>query len=601
MHRRGIIGVGLVVFIFAVFLQLNRLDILPKIFGSRNINQIVPVSIQLDASLQTKRESFLLLYDPTSVYSTHGQIELKKYLTKLKRRTESRYFTETVDFSAYKAVIVHVEQLSAIPEAVLERLSRYVASGGSVYLSGGVDAGNRLLRQAGVASAGTAIVNEAGVRLYNNAFIGAGEFSFNDSAYSSNFLPCSLTADAKIFVKTYAGSPLLWERSYGKGKYVVFNSDQTARKNWRGVFAAGLSRLYDDFSYPIICAKVMFIDDFSAPVPEGRLNAIYNEFNMNMENFYRYIWWPDMLGLAASNNVKYTGLIIQSYNDRVKPPFIDDASDNGHKNLVAYGRELLKSGGELGIHGYNHQPLAMEGYNQEKWGYNVWDNPEDMRQSLTVLKEYIEFAFPYYRVRTYVPAHNILSPEGRDAINRAFPSVNIFSSLYSGLYEDRCLYQDFDRHEDGSYDIPRVSAGFEVLDDGYYNQFSSINAYGIFSHFVNSGELYYEKEKSWSYYKKSLGEFTRTINNRYPWLRASTTSETANYMDTYYDFDYVTNYLDNGDLEFLTNGMADAYLVFRTTKEIASVEGCALRNLGDGAYLLRTENVSRCLIRFKKQ
>lgn len=602
MYRQGIIGVSLVVLISAILLQLNRLDILPKLFGRMNINRMLPISMQLDPRLQAQRERFLLLYDPTSVYSTHGKTELEKYLVKLKRQPESYYFAEEVDFSPYKAVIVHVEQLSAVPETVLDELSRYVESGGAVYLAGGIDSHNWLVQQAGVISSGAVMVSETGAQLCNNAFIGAGDFSFNDNDFRSSFLPCSLTADSIVFVKTYSGSPLLWERSYGKGKYVVFNSNQALRKNWRGVFIAGLSRLYDDFSYPIIGAKVMFIDNFAAPVPDNKLHGIQNDFNMNMEDFYRHIWWPDMLGLATNNNIKYTGLMIQTYNDKVKPPFIDDTTDSIHKTVVSYGRELLRSGGEIGIHGYNRQPLAMQGYNQEKWGYNIWDNPENMRRSLLALKEYSESLFPYYRVHTYVPPHNILSPEGRAVVRSTFPSVNIFSSLYSAPYEEGYLYQDFDRNRDGSYDIPRVSSGFEVLNDGYWNQFSSINAYGMFSHFVDSDDLYDAKKtgQSWKYYRKSLGEFVKTINNRYPWLRASTTSEAANHMDVYSDFDYVTHYLENGDLEFLTNGVADAYLVFRSTKDIDSVEGFVLTNLGDGAYLLRTNNTSHCLIHFKK-
>lgn len=603
MHKRGIIAVSLVILVLAVFFQLNRMDILPKLFSSRNINRAVSVDMQLDTALASHRDKFLLLYDPTSVYSTHGKIELEKYLTKLKRHTESRYFGEIVDFSDYRAVVVHVDQLEVVPEAVIDRLNHYVANGGSVYLAGGINAPNWLLQQAGVTSGSAEMVVDTGVRLYNDAFIGAGSFSFPDDSSSSYVLACTVSHDANVLVTTYNGYPMLWERDYGKGKYIVFNSDQASRKNWRGVFIAGLSRLYDDFSYPIICAKVVFIDDFPAPVPEGKLDSIYNEFLMDTEDFYRYVWWPDMLGFAAANNVKYTGLIIQSYNDRVKAPFIDDTGDSGRKNLVSYGRELLKSGGELGIHGYNHQSLAMEGYNQDALGYNVWESPEDMAQSIAALKEYIESVYPDYVVRTYVPPSNVLSPEGRNAIRQALPSVNIFCSLYSGLYEDRCLYQEFERKNDGSYDIPRVGAGFEVLADGYWNHFSILNAYGIVSHFVHPDELYYEEKdgKTWGLYRKSFGEFTKRINDIYPWLRAATASETANYMDVYYDFDYVTHYLENGDLEFLTNGVANAYLIFRTTKEIDSVEGCILRNLGSGAYLLQTENVSRCLIRFKKQ
>lgn len=602
MHKRGIITICTVILLLAIFFQLNRMDIFPKFFNSPNIYQEIIVADQLDEELLAKKENFLLLFDPTSVYSTYGKSQAEKYLIKIKRNIECHYFADLVDFSTYKAVIVVVDELAAIPDAILRELSQYAESGGSVYLTGGMSP-HWLLKQAGGIATGSAMQEDYGICFYNNALIGTDDFVCSSETFKSYFLPCSITDDSQILATTYNKKPLLWERHYGKGKFVVFNSVNALQKDWRGVFAIGLSHLYDDFSYPVIGAKLVFIDDFLAPVPAGKLNNIYNEFKMSTEEFYRNIWWPDMLGISVAHNIKYTGLVAQSFNDRVTAPFIADAGDNAKSNLTVYGRELLKSGGELGIHGYNLQPLAPAGYNQDKLGYKAWKNLNDMLQSLKALKDYFESVYPYYFMKTYVPPANILSPEGKAAIHKVFPTVNIFSSLYNGPYEERCLYQDFGRNNDKSYDIPRISSGFNILDDGYMINFSLINAYGISSHFVNPNELYFAEYEGqrWGFYHKSFSRFVREINDRYPWLRPATASETAHYIDIYYDFDYVANYLENGDLEFLTNGVPDAYLIFRTKKEIESVRGCALRKLEQNVYLLQTEKTNRCLICFKKE
>lgn len=601
-EKSGIVLVCTFVLLLAIFFQLNRMDILPKFFDRKNIYHEVIASIQLDEELLAMRERFLLFYDPTSVYSTHGKSEIEKYLADLKRDIDCKYYAESVDFSSYKAVIVAMDRLTMIPEAIQRELSTYVEEGGSVYLTGSMFP-HWLLKQAGGIAAGSKMQTDCGVRFYNNALIGADDFFCSSEAFKSYFLPCFITDDSKILATTYNKKPLLWEREFGKGKFVVFNSFNALRKDWRGVFVIGLSRLYEDFSYPVIGAKLVFIDDFLAPVPAGKLNNIYNEFKMSTEDFYRNIWWPDMLNISISHNIKYTGLVVQSFNDRVKAPFIADAGDNAMSNLIVYGRELLKCGGELGIHGYNLQPLAPAGYNQDKLGYKAWENMEDMQQSLTALKEYFDSVYPYYFMRTYVPPANILSPEGKAVVRRIFPTVNIFSALYNGPYEERCLYQNFGRNSDKTYDIPRISSGFNVLDNGYMSNFSLINAYGISSHFVNPNELYFAEYEgqSWGFYRNSFSKFINEITSRYPWLRPATASETAHFIDIYYGFDYVTNYLENGNLEFLTNGVPNAYLIFRTTKEIESVEGCILKELEHGVYLLQTEETNRCLIRFKKE
>ena len=141
--------------------------------------------------------------------------------------------------------------------------------------------------------------------------------------------------------------------------------------------------------------------------------------------------------------------------------------------MVSYGRELLKINGELGLHGYNHQPLAPAGYNQVDLDYKHWEDTKNMEQALTELKNYITDVYPDYEFRSYVPPSNILSPEGRAAIRKVFPSVNIFCALYDGAYEEKCYYQDYDRLEDGTYNIPRYSAGFVVRDDLYWTFYDS--------------------------------------------------------------------------------------------------------------------------------
>ena len=120
-----------------------------------------------------------------------------------------------------------------------------------------------------------------------------------------------------------------------------------------GLLAGILSLTSDTYVYPTVGAKVFIIDDFPAPVPEGIFPRLYDEVHLTTADFYRNVWWPQMLANAKRYGFKYTGVVIETYGNQVKGPFAP-MSDR-------YGRELLKSGGELGIHGYNHQPLARAG------------------------------------------------------------------------------------------------------------------------------------------------------------------------------------------------------------------------------------------------
>ena len=604
MHFRGMTIIASIVLVLAIFFQLNRTDWFVRTFSSKNL-----FSFTTDAGVEdieawddVGRDKILCVYDSTSVFSTLDNIEVSKYLRKLKKNVVSQKVFEVKDFTGYDAVLLMLDSLADSSEELLTSLDKYVAEGGTLVICGGCEPNKRILFDAGMVSPAPQLVTTTGFQVHEDALFGETNFKA-DGEYLTNYaLPCGLTSDSKWLLSSAQGIPLLWERKYGDGKFVVINTDGYARKTGRGILIAAVSRIHDDFIYPIIASKVIFIDDFPAPVPEGTLPSIWEEFQMSTRDFFRYVWWPDMVGFARKYDLKYTGFIIETYNNHVHGDFISDTGYTSKQFLVSYGRELLKMGGELGLHGYNHQPLAPEGYNQVELDYKHWENTNKMEQALTELKNYITEVYPDYELRSYVPPSNILSPEGRATIRKVFPSVNIFCALYDGAYEERCYYQDFDRLEDGTYNIPRYSAGFVVRDDLYWKSIYLTNAYGVISHFVHPDEMYYtdEEKVSWIHFRKNFGEFAKRLQDDFPWMRASTTSEAARYMDTYFDLDYRSSYLPNGDIQFKVQGHKgqEAHFIFKTSKKIKRAQDCTLRKLGEGTYLLVTKS-RKCTISFE--
>ena len=151
--------------------------------------------------------------------------------------------------------------------------------------------------------------------------------------------------------------------NYGSGKFMVYNGTFLNSKESRGLITGGVALLNDTYIYPIMNFELLFIDDFPAPIPAGYNNKINKEYGRDINGFYRDIWWPDMLKEAKSIDASYNGAIIETYNNKVKPKFINDSDQQ--KNLLSYGREVLSQGGELGLHGYNHQSLVLKGFLKE--------------------------------------------------------------------------------------------------------------------------------------------------------------------------------------------------------------------------------------------
>ena len=154
--------------------------------------------------------------------------------------------------------------------------------------------------------------------------IGAKGFSYNlfvDGILAIN-LQLSYTDSNLVHAESNNRIPLLWEHKQGKGLIVVNNLSVCSRES-RGYYAAAYSLLQDVFAYPVINSSLFFIDDFPAPLPIG-YNEYITKFNKrDVRSFFLNVWWPDLIDLSKRYGLKYTGLIIQDYNERVAPPLRD--------------------------------------------------------------------------------------------------------------------------------------------------------------------------------------------------------------------------------------------------------------------------------------
>ncbi len=117
-----------------------------------------------------------------------------------------------------------------------------------------------------------------------------------------------------------------------------------------------MAALNDTLVYPIINAGMVFIDDFPAPQPEGFNEQLKRQFGYSIQGFFRNHWWPDMKQLAWDHGIRYTGVLIETYNSNVCGPFTTKGVDDSL--LKYYTAELLHSGGEMGLHGLQpHAPV----------------------------------------------------------------------------------------------------------------------------------------------------------------------------------------------------------------------------------------------------
>ncbi len=592
MYKKNIAIVLSLVFLLGLFFQYNRSDGFIRLIKNKNVSAISgDFSLGKEEQKNIPRERMLLVYDPSSVHSLflrHNIEHLAKYLKKeIVAVPAKEALSENLD---YDGIIIALENLDDFND--MEKVNQYASQGGNVYFMirpiPGVKI-NEVYHDLGISRMGD-IVNTKGIKMNTNLLIGAKGFELNNDIYTTSAIKCELTNEANIHMSSQEGIPLLWETSIGKGKYIVYNGSGLGDKMNRGLMTAMIGLGKSVYLYPVAAIKLSFIDDFPAPIPEGYYDKIYDEFKLSTPQFYRQVWWPYMLSLAEKYDIKYTGLIIETYNDAIVPPFNPDIETPDKNNLIIYGRELLKSGGELGIHGYNHQSLAPEGYNQKALGYKPWQSQKDMILSLTELKRYVENVYPDYKIKAYVPPSNILSPEGKQALIQVFPDLKMICSLYTGQAEEREAYiQDFEKSPDGILELPRVSSGYMRNDQFDWETINVINFIGVFSHFVHPDQIFYEESQglTWREMSEDFESLMKEIQENYGWLRSSTASQGAEYLEEYFNVDYRIVEKPDEMTIYCWGYKKESYFIMKTTKKIIRYEGCQVEHIDDNAYLVK--------------
>lgn len=586
-----------VAFFFVAFLgvlfQLNRMDALLHLDPWANFSRLSVEDLGSSLKYQKmNREQYLIVYDPVDVQSVLTRHITEKILKEQKKAADivTIYENYTLDQN-YSAVILATDKLTSVTE--MPAIKQYVEDGGTAMImrrlqSGSVD--DDLLARMGVAGMGAETVDN-GVQVVGSMYLGMQGYGFNSAVYNTSVTQVDLLPDAELELTTGSGIPIVWSHQSGQGKYLVCNSRERDDKVNYGLYTAMLSQTREDYIYPIINAKVYYIDDFPAPFPEGNFDKLYEETGLSTADFYRRLWWPEMLDNAEKYDVKYTGLIIESYGDQVEGTFAPLSNGEARNNLIVFGRELLKSGGELGIHGYNHQSLAPVGYGAEYLEYVPWKSQADMEASLRELKRYIEEVYPDYEIHTYVPPSNILSPQGEQAVKNVFPHLKVIASLFNGLPDAIEHFQNFGFEKDGIAEFPRISSGYCPTDDMTWDVYNVLNYNGVYSHFVHPDEIFYEEsaDLTWAKMQKGMKDTLEDIHNRFGWLQAATSSEAVDKMKNYFNMDYRLERDKDGIKLHAWSFNEPISFILRTHKTIESVEGGKAERIQGDAYILTVE------------
>jgi hypothetical protein len=582
------------IFIFGVFLEVTQTDFILKTYRyqtpSNELKTITKtIKIPEDVLAEIEDQPFLIIYDSAVKESIEIKDNIKQTLNYMKQKSEEVQIESIPpNFESYQMVIVTFEDIDQFPS--IGQMETYVSNGGKFFFAIRPDldgAFYKLYRKLGIFDVG-GFTTATGIELNSNILMNQKGLIIEEKFIENSILTVSLENRAKVYAESYQPKyPLIWDVEYGKGKFMVFNGTMLLAKDNRGLIAGAMSVLLDDYMYPVMNMKLAYLDDFPAPIPQGYNEKIYNELKLDIPTFYRNIWWPFIQKQSAKYNLKYTAVVIESYNDRVTPPFNSESDSNNY--LIKYGREVLKMGGEIGVHGYNHQSLVTDQNRVEHLGYRSWPNKENMVSSLNSVESHINQAFPGYHLATYVPPSNAIDLEGIEAISIALPTITNISAIYLPDGTQTALEQEFGSKGSFIY-LPRFTSGHEYSVTNKWTIANGINSIGVFSHFIHPDDILdgnRSGEGDWAGMSKGLNSLFKDVQKKYPWLISMKASEAADFVKRFEKSDIYIVDKANKKIGYIDHFSGEVSFILRTDKKIGKVQGCKVEKIDNGIFHIR--------------
>ncbi|WNR42343.1 DUF2194 domain-containing protein [Paenibacillus roseipurpureus] len=587
--KRNVYMILIGIFLLAVAVQVTNSQFILQFNRNGTANGSLKGLKPAVAQVQTSGKSYCVLFDRSDEFSVKLKTQTENVLGYLKKPMKTfDVRSEVVQTNGCQVVISTLTNMSLIGN--VDELAQYVKQGGYVFQETTPEKGDsfyRLYRKMGIVNVRENL-NSRGIHLTSNVLIGEDELTINDPFIFNSMMSVELDLKSRVLAKSAEGVPLLWDYPYGQGKFMVFNGTMLQEKLNRGLIAGALGMLEPVFVYPIFNSKIVYLDDFPMPIANTMDTMIYDEYHKSRPAFFKDIWWPDMLSLAKKSDVKYTAVLIESYQQIVQPPF-NSPLDKDTKGLVSYGREVLKSGGEIGLHGYNHQSLTTSKEVADAFEYVPWGSINDMTEATKEVIDFAKQAFPNYSMVSYVPPSNVLSPEGREALKKGWPTLAVISSLYPEDGSDLAYVQEYAIASDGILEMPRMTSGYS---EGNFQRWLIANAvttHGIFSHFIHPDDII-SKDRSeglkWDKMYKNLSEMLERVHQTYPWLRAMTSSEAAIDMEAELASQVSLSVEGNILRGKMTNFHDRAYFVARMTNKIGKLHGCKVEKIDTNTYLI---------------
>lgn len=601
LEYRGLMALLFVFAAIAVILFLERSGIQIQY----NVLTLDPMPeenlITKEQAMEEQEKECLVLYSSKRPDSMQALETFQAVLTDMRVGYDQADLEEDTpyDFNSYTSVIVLTSNLSDLGNRLTD-LNQWVYEGGSALFPLTLQYEPYFFT---MESKFGIVESDAGYALVDNIYVtedfmigGGRSYEITDGWDSALIVRVEESEETKVYACTgdERQIPLVWESQYGKGKFVLDNFGLYT-KEMRGFYCASFSLLHPVTAYPVINASCFYLDDFPSQIPSGNSEYIWRDYGTTIREFYTNIWWPDMMNFSDRYGLKYTGLAIQCYDDHVDGT---TTSLPDTRTFLNFGNMLLRKGGEIGYHGYNHQPLCLGNSDYNGYfDYKTWESEAAMKSGMDSLMELCDELFPGVNMSVYVPPSNILSKEGKDFLIRNYPEITSISGIYFDSDEfDLYCVQEFGVDENGIVEQPRITSGCRLDPFMKIAALSELNFHYVNSHFTYPDDALDPErgaEMGWERLSGYFNEYLDWLYSSAPNIRNLTGTEMAAAVQRYSALTLSTEVSEDKVMLEIGNFYDEAQLMIRLNDHVPEeVQGGKLEKLTDTLYLLQADQPS---------
>ena len=355
----------------------------------------------------------------------------------------------------------------------------------------------------------------AGFQAFEGLYAQKGDIVCND--YPLTVEDIRIDATCRKYIFEYSSDPsadqanmvpMLWRTVYGDGQVFVLNADFMQSKYAVGLCIAVLGAMEPEYAYPIIDAKVNFIDSFPFISYENG-DAMMRLYNRDSQAFIKDQVWPNLVTMMKDSDIKFTGIYYA---------YITDASrktTNFNTDTLSYfKKQFSKYGCEFGFGGY-HKDLHF--------------SREIEEDAMDTSYNQFKYNMGSYNIVTYKYSNDI-SQAVQTEMLRKLRKTSVYVSKLEAPDGSTEYQADLGFAQSNIVNLPVICEEVEPSFQDYWKACNTASGLGLSTHYFDMYDVITNTSNysfEWMTYSQNLAKQFNLLNRGTSWLTERTSAQTG--------------------------------------------------------------------------